>query len=135
MTRESHERALDEGADIYAEITAKERRIAELEAEVGQWKEANSRNRELVDQFKGPAASTAYWITKAKAAKAREVKLREALEFYADPDTYFAVSIISDPPAGDIVRDFSAVPGNDYDRPMPGKRARAALDPQEAGDA
>lgn len=59
-------------------------RITELEAEVEQWKEANRRNRELVDQFKGPAASTAYWITKARTAEAREQALRVAAQAVHD---------------------------------------------------
>jgi hypothetical protein len=53
--------------------------------------------------------------------------LREALGFYADPDTYFAIAFAFDNPCGDFADDFTEDHGGDYDRPMPGKRARAAL--------
>lgn len=54
--------------------------------------------------------------------------LVDALIFYASPDTYFATSFLFDPPCGEFSEDFSEVPGSDYDRPMPGKRARSALE-------
>jgi hypothetical protein len=50
-------------------------------------------------------------------------RLREALEFYADPDTYFAVGFMFDPPTGDFADDFD---DTDLGR-KPGKRAREAL--------
>lgn len=54
--------------------------------------------------------------------------MREALEFYADPDTYCAIGFFPDPPCGEFIDDFSDDHGNEnYRRPMPGKRARAAL--------
>lgn len=61
-------------------------------------------------------------------------RMREALEFYADPDTYFGMSIICDPPCGDFYRDFDEDHGNDfYDRAMPGKQARDALKEKDSG--
>lgn len=54
----------------------------------------------------------------------------DALEFYADPDSYFAISILADRPAGAFADDFSEDDWTrecDFDRPMPGKRAREAL--------
>ena len=55
-------------------------------------------------------------------------RLREALAFYADPETYFGIGIIGDAPCGEFVDDFS----DDHGHPhmpghRPGKRARAAL--------
>lgn len=47
----------------------------------------------------------------------------EALGFYADPDTYFAVAFLSDPPCGDFMTDISSVDG----KVEPGNRARRAL--------
>lgn len=52
----------------------------------------------------------------------------DVLEFYADPETYFAVGFFPDPPCGDFVNDLS----DDYDHPdmtgpRPGKRARDLL--------
>ena len=56
-------------------------------------------------------------------------RLREALEFYADPDTYFAVLVVGDAPCGEFADDFSE--HGDADFPAgdlrPGKRAREAL--------
>ena len=54
--------------------------------------------------------------------------LIEGLGFYADPDSYFAVAILADRPAGEFADDFG--PDDefpDYGRPMPGKLARDAL--------
>ena len=55
-------------------------------------------------------------------------RLTEALYFYADPDTYFAIAFWFDPPCGDFQDDFSEDHGNSfYNRAMPGKLARAVL--------
>lgn len=54
-------------------------------------------------------------------------RLRDALEFYADPETYFAVAFRFDPPTGGFDDDFDEEHGGDFDRPMPGKLARATL--------
>jgi hypothetical protein len=51
-----------------------------------------------------------------------EEALREALEFYADPDTYFAIGLFPDRPCGEFMEDFS----DEHDPGYP-KRARAAL--------
>lgn len=58
-----------------------------------------------------------------------------ALLFYADPDTYFAVGFWFDPPCGGFEDDFDEG-HEEYDRPMPGKRAREALfsEERQAGD-
>ena len=62
----------------------------------------------------------------------RVQKLLDALEFYADPATYHALMIWADPPCGEFVEDYSEDHGDAfYDRPMPGKTARAALDEWE----
>jgi len=56
-------------------------------------------------------------------------KAINVLEFYANPDTYFAIAFIADQPAGEFVDDFSNDHGCDqYERPMPGKMARYAID-------
>ena len=61
---------------------------------------------------------------------AEHARLREALEFYADPMTYFAIAFIPDGDCGELVDDFEDV---GLPSPKPGKRARAALTrtPQE----
>lgn len=56
-------------------------------------------------------------------------RFRSALEFYANPDTYFAIGFSSDPPCGPFIDDFDLVTdasGAEVERP--GKQARAALE-------
>lgn len=51
-----------------------------------------------------------------------------AVAFYADPESYHAIAVLPDPPCGEFWEDFGEDHGHpDYDRPMPGKRARAAM--------
>lgn len=55
-------------------------------------------------------------------------ELIDALRFYASAETYHAVMIVADHPAGDFADDLSDDHGNQYyDRPMPGKLARETL--------
>jgi len=54
----------------------------------------------------------------------------EAVDFYADPESYHAIGFMVDPPAGAFADDFSEPeehqdPG--YPRRMPGLKARQAL--------
>jgi hypothetical protein len=57
----------------------------------------------------------------------------EALEFYADPETYFGLAVIADPPCGGFAEDFSddhghpSLDGNRY-----GKTARKAFELADA---
>lgn len=53
-------------------------------------------------------------------------RLREALAFYADPETYVGVAFIADPPCGEIITDESDT-GEPWGWRL-GKRARAALE-------
>ena len=54
-------------------------------------------------------------------------KAIEALEFYADPDSYFAMSFMADRPSGKFADDFSDDHGfNQYDRP--GWRGRTNIE-------
>lgn len=51
-----------------------------------------------------------------------------ALAFYADPENYHAILIVPDRPAGAFADDFDDEHGHpEYDRPMHGSQARAAL--------
>lgn len=56
----------------------------------------------------------------------REItRLVKALEFYADPETYFAIGFFPDRPCGDFIKDFSHI-----DKSLgykPGKLARKVL--------
>lgn len=56
--------------------------------------------------------------------EAERDRYREALEFYAEPDTYFAILFLPDPPCGEFWDDFEEIDG----RERPGKLARATLD-------
>jgi len=69
-----------------------------------------------------------------QAAHARIEALEAALEFYANPETYHAIAMLGDRPCGEFADDFSEdewTKESGYDRPMPGKIARAALAPEQ----
>jgi len=54
--------------------------------------------------------------------------LVDGLSFYAEPDTYHAISFFVDPPCGDFYKDVSEDEYTvEYNRPMPGKLARKTL--------
>lgn len=55
-------------------------------------------------------------------------ELIEALQFYADPDTYFAIGFFPDPPCGDFIEDFD-------DTGKPGAMARKVLQKHFAQEA
>ena len=62
---------------------------------------------------------------------AENERMAEALEFYADPASYFAIAFIPDPPCGEFMEDFSDDHGDDQlSGYRPGKRARQALEPK-----
>jgi len=48
----------------------------------------------------------------------------DALRFYADPGTYFAIAYMPDPPCGDFINDFEETISMGY---KPGKIARKAI--------
>lgn len=81
-----------------ARADAAEARVRSLETDVVLYKRA-------ADDDKGP--------------------LLGALEFYADPETWFAVALFPDHPCGEIVDDFSDTEALGE---KPGKRAREALE-------
>lgn len=65
----------------------------------------------------------------AKEIQALETErdaLREALAFYADPDTYCAVAVFADPPCGGFAYDVSDVDHPEYENAY-GAKARTAL--------
>lgn len=62
------------------------------------------------------------------APQAEVGRLREALAFYADPETYHSINFANDPPCGEFADDFDEHYGRpDYEGPWPGRRAREAL--------
>lgn len=71
-----------------------------------------------------------------KAMRKRERQYRrlcgmllDTLSIYGDPDFYFAIAILPDRPAGGFADDADKRhrATHDYERPMPGKRARASI--------
>lgn len=56
-------------------------------------------------------------------------KLIKTLQFYANPDTYFAIGFFPDRPCGEFIEDFSKDEDwhNDLDRATPGALARRTL--------
>lgn len=59
----------------------------------------------------------------AEWSASRITELQEALSFYADPGTYFAVGFFPDPPCGEFMDDFTETELG----MKPGARARKAL--------
>ena len=55
----------------------------------------------------------------------QHAQILNTLDFYADPETYFAIAFIPDPPSGEFMDDFS---DTSYLGRKPGKMAREALD-------
>jgi hypothetical protein len=76
----------------------------------------------------GTAALEAEMRDRLAAKDARIAELEETLAFYADAETYHAIAFLADPPCGEFMDDFSDDHGDDYDRPMPGRRARSTLE-------
>jgi hypothetical protein len=60
--------------------------------------------------------------------RTRLLQYEEALEFYADPETYLAIGFFPDLPCGPFWDDFSDIEG----MARPGKRARDVLMGQPA---
>lgn len=55
-------------------------------------------------------------------------KLMIALDFYANPETYFAIAVLADPPNGDFMDDFSEEEAPWGSRRFPGKLARETIE-------
>ena len=60
-----------------------------------------------------------------KKDKRRVKSLLNALSFYADEDTYFAIGIFPDKPCGDFIKDFSK---DTLGTMRPGKKARKTIE-------
>ena len=63
------------------------------------------------------------WKDEVKLARRVAGIAMDALTFYGDPDTYWAIGFVCDRPCGDLRKDFEIIDG----RARPGKRARRAL--------
>ena len=100
------------------ELTKKDDEIKRLEKEMGDFGTIGYMS----------AASDAKEALRKKDEVIEE--MREALEFYADPETYFAIGFFPDKPCGDFIEDF-------YDTEIlgykPGKRARDCLNKLSIG--
>lgn len=66
-------------------------------------------------------------MSDATKLRRENARLRKTLEFYADPETYFAIAFLPDPPCGDFVKDFEPITKGVIKTWRPGKRARASL--------
>ena len=60
-----------------------------------------------------------------KNDKCKIKSLVDALAFYADEDSYFAIGFFPDRPCGDFIEDFSQ---DSFGTMRPGKKAMAVLD-------
>jgi hypothetical protein len=104
--------------------------ICSLQAEATISYEALSRQREATKAAEAEVVKERAWVEdggnwedRALAAERSLAEAVGALEFYADPETYFAWGFISDPPCGDFGDDFSETELG----VKPGKRARSTL--------
>lgn len=132
----SGDRSLRELEDLAQALwtkTAPEARTAAAWREYLQWFREGEANPDSCVHYSTIAdalgvAKFAIDFLKARSAgppsSGTEGKLREALEFYADPETYFAIGFFPDNPAGDFMDDFEETEELGF---KPGKRARAAL--------
>lgn len=109
--------------------TPKERATEAIESAEFQ---CGDRNHAIAQQIEeAEKARDEHWIKQemgvASACCNNEIKLKkliEALEFYADPDTYFAIGFLPDRPCGEFIND-----GSETDLGIkPGKKARKVLD-------
>jgi hypothetical protein len=81
--------------------------------------------RRVLDACRTRVAANAALSARCGELERDAEKLATALEFYADPETYFAAAFMFDPPCGEFNTDFAY--DSEFGRPMPGKRARQTL--------
>lgn len=79
--------------------------------------------RERARAKKAEAALEELRTAPSQPEQGEAARLREALGFYADPDTYFAIGFSADPPCGGFIEDLEEIDGVQ----RPGRRARVAL--------
>jgi hypothetical protein len=78
---------------------------------------------ELTEALENAKLSEGYALQTVANLHKEVAELRAALEFYANPETYFAIGFFPDRPCGEFIDDFSETELG----MKPGKRARAAL--------
>jgi hypothetical protein len=113
----------------YAETQMKEtkdaaERIATLEAQLAAAHTRIKAERVIFRRALSPDNEPQFvklWV----AESAENERLRKALQFYADPASYFGVGFWPDPPCGGFLDDFSDTGDLGL---KPGKQARAVLD-------
>lgn len=118
-------------SDEVERLRAENEKLREYELdcyECAKWLAENEKPSECIQRNRHDAQQALNLL--ADTTTERDT-LRAALEFYADPETYHAVGFWLDPPCGEFQDDFGDFdehrhPG--YERPMPGKRARQALE-------
>lgn len=117
----------DGGYVEFQVVTQLREEIAELNGDKGELVEklagAEERVTQLQDRIEELEGLVRSVNRRAEIAEVRIAEQEEALRFYADPDTYFAIGLFADPPCGDFVHDLEEIDGVE----RPGKRARAAL--------
>ncbi len=116
IERECSDRNANASLDLLYEVS---QRADTAEAKLSDYKG-------MLADAEGAIADLMLVNDKAEATAQRYI---EALEFYADPENYHAISFWPDSPCGGFANDFSRTDHEDYERPMPGKTARQALEP------
>lgn len=108
-------------------------RITELEARLKEAEEAKAKLELLLSKAEegwdaAHSAATHYMnegCDNCERAEQSRQALEAALQFYADPATYFAIGFLPDRPCGDFINDFDETEDFGW---KPGKLARSALD-------
>jgi hypothetical protein len=98
--------------DLYSEASTK---YSLAQAEIERLKE---------ERIAEPYEAAYYYQSRARAWKKAAKKYSDALWFYGNPETYFAIGIFPDPPCGEFIEDFSDC---GILRMKPGKLARETL--------
>lgn len=117
--------AVNERDALLSDRAAMAERVAGLERERDDARYELSRFKDAISKRPDYEMHWEEASARADASEAEVARLREALEFYAEPETYHGVAFMLDPPGGGWAEDFDY--DAEYERDMPGKLARAAL--------
>jgi cell division protein FtsB len=115
------------------DIAALRGALATLDGLTADLAPANERIRQLDAENQGFMREVALLNERIARLEGAMQPMIEALEFYADPETYFGLAVIADPPCGGFAEDFSddhghpSLDGNRY-----GKTARKAFELADA---
>jgi hypothetical protein len=125
--REAHDRLAKELADFkegYRKACDREKKlVAELAVAVVMI-EKDAQYSHWSSQAKEAFKLSVKWVKERFPATVALLEIAKTLCFYADPQTYFAIGILPDPPCGEFIHDCDDTGELGV---KPGKRAREAI--------